>query len=440
MTETLLSKFRKAVYQSFQCRADGLMDLIDALTVAGHVDSPVALSEEIPYRRQFSMIYDTLRNGEFEFDRLLHTLNTYQTCGSETIAGYRIYAIDTTPNERPEAVTLPDRGALKASKHEPVRYGHKYSWLTRLVQPNTSWVAPVDIERVSTDMTDSQLAAVQVKALDQRDQDPKVVVADSRYSDHTFLAIFSQLAHCQALVRTRGNRVLYEQPRPKAPGAKGAPRKHGTKFKLQQPTRETDATESFLLSSQTVRVQAWHNLHFKKLANVEGSVLKIEFLKTDGTPRYQRPIWLFWTGPATVGLEDLCRMYLWRFSIEHFFRFLKQHMGLNSNRSPNLVSTAYWMWLCALAYWQLLLLRQEGHHHRPAWHPRFKGDQPRTITPRQVQRSALPFLLQLGTPAVPTKPAGKGCGRSKGYHPMPRIRYQIVRKSRKPANSFSRSP
>jgi hypothetical protein len=34
--------------------------LIDALTVAGHVSSPVALSEEAPFRRKFSMVYDTL--------------------------------------------------------------------------------------------------------------------------------------------------------------------------------------------------------------------------------------------------------------------------------------------------------------------------------------------------------------------------------------------
>ena len=35
------------------------MDRIDALTVAGHVESAVALREETPFRRKFSMIYDT---------------------------------------------------------------------------------------------------------------------------------------------------------------------------------------------------------------------------------------------------------------------------------------------------------------------------------------------------------------------------------------------
>jgi len=53
------------------------------------------------------------------------------------------------------------------------------------------------------------------------------------------------------------------------------------------------------------------------------------------------------------------------------FRFLKQHMGLNASRSNNLVGTEQWMWLCALAYWQLLLMRETVADARPVWQPRF---------------------------------------------------------------------
>ena len=80
------------------------------------------------------------------------------------------------------------------------------------------------------------------------------------------------------------------------------------------------------------------DLHFKKLADLIGSLVQVKFLKEDGTPRYKRPMWLSWTGPNDVALLDLCLMYLWRFAIDHVFRFLKQDMGLNSNRSPNRVS------------------------------------------------------------------------------------------------------
>ena len=411
-------------------RADAILDLVDALTVAGHVDSPVALSEETPFRRKFSSIFDTLRHGEIDFDLLLQALYEYQPDDSEELAGCEVYGLDCTPNEREEAETLEDRQSLKAQKEDPVRYGHKYSWLVRLVQWGTSWVAPVDVRRVDTRLSDSKLGALQVEEADLRNPKQKVIVSDSLYGNHIFLAIFLVVKHAYALVRLRSNLVLYEHPKPHLKGAKGAPAKHGTKFKLSQPSRVPDRTETFLLGKQSVKLQAWQGLHFKKLSGLVGMVLRIEFLRPDGSPRYKRPMWLFWTGPDTVPLEELCRMYLWRFAIEHMFRFLKQHMGLNANQSTNLVSTDNWMWLCALAYWQLLLMRDEVKPSRPAWYPASTQTETKGLSPGQVQRSAFGYLVQLGTPARNTRNAGKGKGRSKGYHPAARTRYPVVKKAK----------
>lgn len=425
-----IQQFRKAVYQSLRKRADASLDMIDALTVAGHVNSPVALSEETPFRRKFSSIFDTLLHGEIDFDFLLQTLFEYQPDNSEQIAGYELYALDCTPNEREESETLADRGSLKTEKNEPVRYGHKYSWLVRLVDWGTSWVAPVDVRRVETSLTDSQVAGVQVRELDQRNPKPKVVVEDSLYGNHLFLAIFLEVKNAFALVRLRSNLVFYERPKPHVKGKKGAPAKHGAKFKLSEPSRLPDRTETFLLGEQTVSLQAWQGLHFKKLYALVGMVLRVEFLRPDGTPRYKRPMWLFWTGPETVALNEICRMYLWRFAIEHFFRFLKQHLGLNANQSTDLVSTDQWMWLCALAYWQLLLMRDEISNARPAWYPAQSAQGMKRMTPGQVQRGALRFLEQLGTPALATRTAGKGKGRSKGYRPARRQRFPVVKKAK----------
>ena len=82
----------------------------------------------------------------------MQALYEYQPVDAEKIAGFEVYAEDTTPNERSEAETLEDRGSLKAQKDDPVRYGHKYSWLVRLVNWGTSWVAPVDVQRVETSL------------------------------------------------------------------------------------------------------------------------------------------------------------------------------------------------------------------------------------------------------------------------------------------------
>jgi hypothetical protein len=439
VTNTNINEFRKAVYQSLSRRADILFDLIDALTVAGQVSSPVALSEQKPFRRKYCSVYDGLENGEMDLDEILSLLPERMPEGSETIAGYKVYAVDATANEHEQAETLPDRSVLKSSKNEPLRYGHKYSWLVRLINFGSSWVAPVDIERIATEATDTQVAAVQVQELDVRDPKAKVIVADSRYEEQHFLGIFEHLKHTFGLIRLHSNRVLYEEPQAKPQGSRGAPRKHGRSFQLNSGRRAEDQSETFQLGKQTVRVRAWYKLHFKKLAILSGTLVQVEFLKEDGTPRYKRPMWLFWTGPQSVALSDLCRMYLWRFAIEHLFRFLKQHMGLNSNRSPDLVSAQQWMWLCALAYWQLLLMRDAVQKDYPAWYPRSRQQRAR-LTPYQVQRSALAFLLELGTPAHPPRPAGKGTGRQKNYYPSPRVRYPVVFKNKNRQVSTSAGP
>jgi hypothetical protein len=69
--------------------------------------------------------------------------------------------------------------------------------------------------------------------------------------------------------------------------------------------------------------------------------------------------------------------------------------------------------MCALAYWQLLLMRDLVEADRPAWHPRFREGKARELTPGLVQRAALRYLVKLGTPAKAPKVAGKGKGRQK---------------------------
>lgn len=88
------------------------LDLAYALTVEGHVNSPVALSEETPFRRKLSSIFDTLLQAEIDFDQLLPALYEHQPPGSEKIAGYEVSGLDATPNERPEVETLEDRASL----------------------------------------------------------------------------------------------------------------------------------------------------------------------------------------------------------------------------------------------------------------------------------------------------------------------------------------
>jgi hypothetical protein len=133
VTKTTISEFREAVYQKVIWRPAAILDLVDALTIAGQVSSPVALSESPVFRRKFSSVYDALVHGELG-NELKSMFSDSQDPDWETIAGYEVHAVDATPQERMAAETLADRGVLKAQQKEPVRYGHKSSWLVRLVQ------------------------------------------------------------------------------------------------------------------------------------------------------------------------------------------------------------------------------------------------------------------------------------------------------------------
>lgn len=432
--QSSLQQFREKVSRKFLKRSDAAMDLIDALTVAGHVESPVALSKEAPFRRKFSMVYDVLKSGDIDTAELGKRWYEAQPTTCEMLAGYEVYAVDTTPNQRPDAETLPERELLKKDRDTPAVTGWTFSWLVRLVHRGTLWVAPQDVQQVAAQSTESQTGAEQVKALGQRDQRAKVITADSQYFNHFFLGVFVSLKHLIALVRMRHNSTLYEAPLPKPPKTKGPQRKHGAKFKLAHPTRDPDRTETFILGDLTVVLTAWHSLHLRKLPTLVGMALQVEFRKADGTPRYKRPMWLFWTGPLTVSLREVCLMYLWRFAIEHAFRFLKQHFGLNANQSTNPDSVHLWMRLCALAYWQLVLMRDEIEDWRPPWHSRPRPENPRPLTPGQVQHGTERFLTRLGTPASSPRPAGKGHGRAWGYHPQPRKHHPVLIKSPKQAS------
>jgi len=431
----MINRFREALYQIFPRRADTTLDLIDGLTSELHTESPVAVSESPLFRRKFSSVYDTLNEEVLDEPQLRGVLDEFQPPDAEQIAGYEVYSLDCTADPAPDAPTLADLSQSKKGKYAPTTVEHRYSWLVRLVGERTSWCMPQDMRRVETTTTDSQVGAAQVDALAERNQRPKVVVADSLYCNSIFLAVFVWLESVYALVRMRSSMVLREEPPERKPGQKGRPRKHGEKFKLSDPQRAPDRVEESSILGQAVVLKAWEGLHLYKLPLLMGMVILVQFLKSDGTPRFKRPMFLFWTGPTTVSLVDLVRMYLWRFAIEHMFRFLKQDMGLTKANSPNLVFRHQWVWCCALAYCQLLLMRQAVADRRPPWHPRMVRGRMRVMSPRQVRRQALGFLLTLGTPARSTQPAGKGHGRPFGYQPKARKQHPVVKKAKKAKKS-----
>lgn len=423
-----LISFRLAIHASFTLRADALFELIDALLLSPTAQSPVGLSLSSVFRRKFASVYDALRHGKLERAPLRQAAHDAEPSEAITVGGYAVYAQDSTITPRPDADTLCDRGQVYSAESQGAVPGHQFSWLGRVIAHGQSWFAPREIDRIPTTSTPGEVGATQVKRLVESahmTEPPKAVVVDSGYAKRKFLQVFVGLPTVCVLVRLACNRVLYGVPPPKT-GKPGAPKKHGVKFKLKAPP-VPEHQETITVGDSQVRLSAWDHLHFKFLPALIGRVVRVEFLRADGTPRYQRPLWLFWSGPSSVALHDLAVMYLLRFVIEHFFRFLKQRLGLLCAHTPDLLAEENWVWIVALAYWQLLLSRESvTPQHRP-WDPTARRNATH-LTSGQVQQAWGAFSRGLGTPAAAPRPSGKGTGRAAGFQPTPRLPQPVVKK------------
>jgi len=430
-----LQEFRQQLLGIFTYRADALFELIDALLLTLDPRSPIELSLSPAFRRRFASVYDALRQGHIDPELARQLLTSAEPTEAIQIAGCAVYATDSTISARPDAKTLPDRGYVYAADRDHTVVGHQYNWLGRVIAQGQSWFAPRDVERVATHTTPAAVAAEQVKrlAITVSPSQRAVVAADSHYAKRTFLVAFLDVPNVFALVRLACNRVLYYSPPPsEGKRPRGRPPLHGDKFKLQAPP-EVERSETFQLAKVTVRANAWTGLHFKDLAAFIGLVIRIEFLKADGQPMYQHPLWLFWSGPTSFSLEALCLMYVLRFGIEHFFRFAKQHLGLLVAQTPTLLACETWVWVVALAYTQLLLARTLVTAQPRPWDPKGRRDPQQPLTPGQVRRAWLAFSHGLGTPTIAPRPSGKAPGRAAGFKPQPRVKYPVISKRKNQA-------
>ena len=88
-------KFLTSVYSATLKRRDSYLELATALASSEHVESVVALSESPLYRRRFSSVYETLKEGEVDETALLK-VNVDVLRGCELLDGYEVYSGDST--------------------------------------------------------------------------------------------------------------------------------------------------------------------------------------------------------------------------------------------------------------------------------------------------------------------------------------------------------
>ena len=120
---------------------------------------------------------------------------------------YHLYAIDVTPNPRPYAKKVEDRGYIKhnevVNSGKPVTIGHNYSCVLYLTGQGT-WALPLAIDRVSTSEKDTVFGVKQwceiIKDENNHFTDKRCVgVFDAAYSS----------AYCIAALTTISQAMLF---------------------------------------------------------------------------------------------------------------------------------------------------------------------------------------------------------------------------------------
>jgi hypothetical protein len=432
-----LRAFRHAIYTTFGCRRDALMEILDALLTTPVIEHPVHLSLTSGFQRTWGSIYDALNGGTMPLPRLEHLVAEQPL---ETSTAW--YAVDASVWSRCDAETSPDRGYYhhhtRHSNGQPIVAGWNYSWLVQIPERCSSWTAPLRVRRMQPGEHVNQVAAEQIRSfLRQRGagQPRPTFTFDAGY-DPVQLGVALAGEDGGVLVRLRSGRCFSADP-PKEPTG-GRPRRHGTKLVCDDPTTWPTPSEEWSMPDTDygqVRLQCWNGLHAiphnheKKGTRqarpiVRGTLIRLEVERLPKPTKAPVPLWLWWWGPELPDLETIWRIYVARFSIEHTYRFFKQVLKWTTPRLRSPEAADRWTWLVILAYVQLRLARPLVVDHRLPWQPPLPAAK---LTPARVRRAFSQLLPMLGRLASVPKPCGRSPGRPKGRRSKPAKRFPAVK-------------
>ena len=259
-----LAQFRQALYQICTRRPAALLDLIDAVAQVARPHSLAELS--LAMQRHWSSLYDALDEGALDLDQVrLLLAQTAQTAAPYRVAERRVVVLDHTGFPRPAARTVAERERYPGPNGTR-QLGHRYSWLSQLVDADSSWLAPLDVDRIGPGETPVAIALTHLARLAQASAEPLLAVADREYGVNDVLRVVPLLPGVSITVvaRVRSNLVFYQAPPPRQPGHRGRTRVYGARVQLNDPATwpqpQWTATEE-QPGGERVELRGWGGWH-----------------------------------------------------------------------------------------------------------------------------------------------------------------------------------
>jgi len=456
------TQFREKVYQNFSRLEDASMDLLDALCSAPNARSVPELSLSAHYRREYSSIYKTIEKSKMK-EVPLHSLAA-SVIPSPEKRSFWLFALDATPQKRQFARSLTDRGYIyypnPVGHNKPISIGHEYSTVAALPERrenlSRSWVIPVAVRRIHSDEDKELVGAEQLNTILDDDKelwhDELVAeVGDSRYSKAEYLhAVHKNHPKLLSIVKVRGNRKLYNFIAPPEENSPNRPKFKGEPFKLDDSSthRPPDARAEFEVEKKKGKIhkivmEMWNPMVMSgknkperiPMENYPFLLVRNTVFDKDDNEVYPYPQWLIVVGKRReeLTLKEIYESYDARNGLEHFFRFGKQKMLMNSYQTPDTSREENWWQMTHMAYLTLWAAHSLSEHHPRPWERHLPEHKKKIITPALVQRDFPRLISQFGTPAKLPKPRGKSPGRTKGTKLTRRERHPVVYKGQKRA-------
>lgn len=423
MKSDKLEEFRQAAYSYLGRAHDATFELRTAILLTRNAYSLADLSLSPVFRRKWPSVYEALQDSRPQRQKLMK-LDIKQM----PIQGRPLLAGDHTAWSRPDAGTLQERtiehSSVTVAGNKPITIGQGYSTIAWIPEDSGSWALPLRHERITSWENPIQKAVWQLQQVCEHLPNRPITVWDSEYGCAPFILKTANIK-ADILVRLRSNLCLWGAPPPYS--GKGRPRKHGDKFKLNEPLTWNEVTQSIEIKHSKlgrVKVSLWLNLHFRKTATRPMSLIRVERLDEQGHLRVSKPLWLAWVGEEMPPLEEVWTLYLRRFTIDHWYRFLKQRLHWTLPKLSTPKQCERWSDLMPMMTWELWLARDIVADNPLPWQKSLDK-----MTPGRVAQAMGSIFAVIGTPTRSPKPRGKSPGWKAGQPRQRRIRHPIVKKT-----------
>lgn len=418
-----LIQFRQATYTCLGTAKDALFEISDAVMDTPAANSFAELSCSRQFRRRWPSVYEALQDGRPDRKALMKLY-----CQQINLEDRPILVGDHTAWPRPSAYTLADRTVehqpTPIPGNRPITLGHGYSTLVWTPEKKGSWALPLLHERITSQETPFEKASQELSEVQKQLGIRAISLWDAEYGCAPFL-LATEKVPTDKIIRLRPNLNLAGPPGEYK--GQGRHPLHGEKFKFKEADTWKKPENDFEMQDEDlgkIRVTIWKDLHFRKAAACPFRVARLERLESKGTRRLPKVIWVAWIGEEPPEPDLWWRLYLRRYTVDHWYRFAKQRLYWTLPMFSTPEQGERWSDLMPLITWELWLARSIGVDKPLPWQKTQTE-----MTPGRVAQGMSYIFPRIGTPAQMPKPRGNAPGWPKGHSRSRRTRFDVVKKS-----------